>query len=175
MPSTAGGKRKTPRRNETYDTVALKLLANGYAPVPLSGRQPLIKGWQEVFCEQQLTEDEVRSWGVGYRGVVLDGVGVACRAGLSALDIDMDVLAAMERLRAILPWVDSTPACQGRRGPKLFCRTSDGQNRKEWAISSQSTGGVLEVLTWHRQAVVPPTAIPRVRKPMDGVTTVARC
>ena len=163
MPTESGGKRKTPERNEVYDAVALKLRANGYAPVPLSGKQPLIKDWQELFCEQQLTEDGVRSWGVGYRGVVLGGVGVACRAGLVVIDIDMDTPPVMERLRAILPWVDSAPACQGRRGPKLFCRAADGQNRREWAISSQSTGGVLEVLTWHRQAVVPPTVHPETK------------
>jgi len=160
MPAAAGGKRKTPKRNGIYDTVALKLLVNGYVPVPLSGKEPLIKGWQELFCEQKLTEDDVRSRGVGYRGVVLDGVGIACNAGLIVIDIDMNELAVLERLRRILPWVDDAPACQGRRGPKLFCRAADGQNRKEWAISSQSTGGVLEVLTWHRQAVVPPTVHP---------------
>jgi len=41
---------KAPRRNEAYDSAALRLLANGYAPVPLSGKQPLIKDWQRLFA-----------------------------------------------------------------------------------------------------------------------------
>src|SRR6476646_5193217 len=116
------------------------MFANGYAPLPLFSKEPLIKGWTEIFCEQQLSEDDVHFWGIGYRGVVLDGVGVACRSGFTVIDIDLNEQSSLERLRHIIPWVDIAPACKGQRGPKLFCRSVDGLSRKDWAISPQSTG-----------------------------------
>jgi hypothetical protein len=134
--------------------------------VPLSNREPAIKGWTQRFCDERPTEAEVATiWSAGHRGGnSLDGVGVACHGGLVAIDVDSDDPGVVDRIRLIMPEIDAAPACIGRRGFKAFFRSEDGENRRELNIGARSTGGALEVLHWYHQAVIPPTIHPKTRR-----------
>ncbi len=93
----------------------------------------------------------------------MNGVGIATADGLIIIDIDDD--AAVDRVLAIVPQARAAPACIGQRGRKIFVRALDGRNIRERNITGASTAGVLELLSWHRQGVVPPTVHPKTGHP----------
>lgn len=147
--------------NDAYASVAHKLRDNGYSPVPLSDKAVRIKGWPAIFCDRRPSHDEIaQTWSSSRRGPIpLNGVGVANADGLTILDIDDD--DAVERVLAIVPQAADAPACVGQRGRKMFLRAADGMNLRERNVSLAATGGAVEVLSWHRQGVVPPTIHPK--------------
>ena len=140
-----------------YVAVARQLRANGYSPIPLSDKAPTIRAWPGVFCERLPSLQEIeRDWSAGRRGRhEMIGVGVAAAASLVIVDIDDD--AAVVRVLAIVPQACAAPACIGQRGRKIFLRAHDGRNIAERNVTGVATGGAVEVLSWHRLGVVPPT------------------
>lgn len=162
--------------NAAYAGVAAHLRANGYSPVPLSDKRPTIAGWPAIFCERLPSLEEIKQeWSVRRRGAhVMNGVGVATAHGLVIIDVDDD--AAIERVLAIVPQARTAPACVGQRGRKIFVRAADGKNVRERNITGASMGGAVEVLSWHRQGVIPPTLHPKTGLPYiwvdDRVTLI---
>ncbi|MEO1207698.1 MAG: PriCT-2 domain-containing protein [Pseudomonadota bacterium] len=160
------------KRNEAFDQVAHQLLANGYGVTPTSGKRPQWSGWIERFCENILAECPerieayVKTYGVGYRGVRLDGVAAPVRDGLIILDIDctpQEEPALWRELQRIVPQAFSmtTPACIGRPGRlKAFMRLNCEQTElelKALKVPGSMTGNTVELLTHHALAVIPPT------------------
>jgi Bifunctional DNA primase/polymerase, N-terminal/Primase C terminal 2 (PriCT-2) len=156
-----------PSRNAAFDVVASELLANGYSPIPLTGKQPKITGWPKLFCESRPMAADLTKWGVANRGrACFDGIGLACHDGVIFFDIDVDEWQPVYgRLIEMIPGLDRAPVILGRRGAKLIVRASDGQNHQGWNIPLAKTRGVLEVLAWHRQGVIAPTRHPVSKQP----------
>src|SRR5262249_25611026 len=147
-------------------------------PLPLTDKEPRIRGWQRLFCNTSRPSLELikSDHALAYRGgIERNGIGVACYNGLTVVDVDSADPAILERLRRIIPHIDTAPACIGRRGFKAFARAEDGLNHQDWNIAGRATGGIIEVLADHRQAVVPPTVHPNTRAPYrwrDGGCTL---
>lgn len=151
--------RKQPAINEAYASVAERLYANGYSPIPLCGKMPPIKGWTGKFCDARPTLGAVLSkWSLGHRGKLLNGVGIATHAGLIVLDLETDDVLA--ELFKIVPEAERAPACIGRKGRKIFMRSEDGLNHPEWNLSGARTGNRFELLAHGRQGAIPPTKHP---------------
>jgi hypothetical protein len=155
--------------NVAYASVARQLRENGYSPVPLSGKAARIKGWQKIFCERMPSIDEIQAdWSSSRRGgLELNGIGVANAGGLLIIDVDDDL--AVERVLNQVPQARGAPTCIGNRGCKIFLRSADQTNRQEWNLSGSTTDKALEILAWHKQGVVPPTAHPTSGEPYRWV------
>ncbi len=91
-------------RNAAYAAVARWLRANGYSPLPLCDKKPVIAGWPAIFCERLPSLDEIEhEWSLALRGCQeMNGVGVATADGLIIIDIDDD--AAVERAASGEPY-----------------------------------------------------------------------
>ena len=179
---TETGKRRSGAKiNPIFAGNAVQLYDNGYSPLPLTDKEPRVTGWQRLFCNTSRPSlDLITSeHALAYRGgIERNGIGVACYNGLTVVDVDSADPAILERLRRIIPHIDTAPACIGRRGFKAFFRAEDDLNHQDWNIAGRATGGVIEVLAHHRQAVVPPTAHPNTCAPYrwrdDGCTLFNR-
>ncbi len=165
------GPRRDPagERNVAYVGVVRQLRANGFSPIPLADKAPAIKGWPAIFCERLPSMEEIeQEWSSRRRGThVMNGVGVATAHGLVIIDVDED--DAVERVLMVVPQARAAPACVGHRGRKIFLRAADGTNARERNITGASTAGALEVLSWHRQGVIPPTVHPKTGQPYTWV------
>jgi hypothetical protein len=160
-PSSTRG-RKAPSRNAAFEQVASACHANGYSPLPVAGKIPRISKWTDQFCHARPTAEELQAWGRAARGKWrFDGVGIACHAGVTFIDIDVDDWAPIhERLQEIIPELHRCPAIIGKRGMKLVLRSVDGMNHREWNVPLRATSSVLEVLAHGRQGVIPPSIHP---------------
>jgi hypothetical protein len=161
-------RRPGPKINLIYAHNAVQLYDNGYSPLPLTDKEPRIASWQTLFCNTSRPSLEAikSEHSLAYRGgIERNGIGVACYNGLTVVDVDSTEPEIVERLRRIISEINMAPACVGQRGFKAFFRAADGLNHQDWNIASRATGGDLEVLAHHRQAVVPPTVHPNTGAP----------
>lgn len=67
---------------QNYASLGLKLLAQGFEPIPVKGKQPVVPGWQNV----ELTEQQVGYWAANGKGPLNVGI----RTGLLA-PVDIDI------------------------------------------------------------------------------------
>ena len=161
-------RRPGPKINLIYAHNAVQLYDNGYSLLPLTDKQPRIACWQNLFCNMSRPSLEAikSEHSVAYRGgIERNGIGLACYNGLTVVDVDSAEPEIVERLARIISQINTVPACVGQRGFKAFFRAEDGLNHQDWNIASKATGGVIEVLAYHRQAVVPPTVHPNTGAP----------
>jgi RecA-family ATPase len=119
---------QTPQPNKTdVIPLRLKLLANGYRPVPVLGKRPPLNGWQNI-CKTA-AEYEIRRWSRDLHDAVSTGI-----LGGLVIGVDIDVLIPelAERLafkcKEIL---GHTPLRRVGRAPKiLFCYRVEAPIRK---------------------------------------------
>lgn len=113
------------RRLEITD-LRLRLLANGYVPLPSQGKVCPIKGWPRLTVD----EDVIRRWGRQH-GTTTTAIRLA--NGLMVIDSDTDDKAAMDALAE--RWEIEVPALKSSlvrfgKGAKeaWFCRTAEPFN-----------------------------------------------
>lgn len=73
----------------------LQLWRTGYSPLPLTGKRPLINGWQ---TKTEVTEHEITNWRVTHPACTNTG---ALTRRMPTLDIDISVEPAAEALEAL--------------------------------------------------------------------------
>ena len=109
-------------------TLRLRLLANGWAPLPVSspdlvhpklsapGKAPFFTGWNKITPET-LTADTVRAWPQTIQNH--PGTGLAC-GRLAVADIDVLDAAVVRRIKALaFDFLAPTPFLRIGRAPKL--------------------------------------------------------
>jgi Bifunctional DNA primase/polymerase, N-terminal len=162
--STEPKKRPTKaKRNAAFESVALQLYDNGYSPIPLADKEVRIAEWTKQFCQTRPTREDIADeWSVAYRGVPLNGVGIATYGNLIILDIETD--AILSRTRSIIPNLDDAPACIGQKGRKVFLLLVGSQSHSGLNLSGAKTGKQIEVLAHGRQGAIPPTIHPETGK-----------
>jgi hypothetical protein len=104
----------------TYAEVALKLLDNGYEPLPLvpGTKRPCVKEWQQI----SIGEAQVRSWVRTF-----PNAGVGLRTG-NLVGIDIDVLdpdLAHQMGRIVEERIGATPMRVGRWPKQLYLARTD--------------------------------------------------
>lgn len=115
---------------DDYKSYGLKLLKNGYVPLPLKHgeKRPAVKSWSEV----KVTEDKVNSW-----SSQLPGGGVGLRGGeLVALDIDITMSeGVVDELISYCEDNIGTTMIRMGKAPKvaLFYRTDEPFSRTDSA------------------------------------------
>jgi predicted P-loop ATPase len=103
----------------------LRLLANGYPPVPVAGprmkcrtpgKQPVMKDWRRVCASAD--EAEVRRWATAEPGCT--NTGISCES-MACPDIDVPVPELAERIeRAAVAMLGETPLRRVGRAPKVL-------------------------------------------------------
>lgn len=114
--------------NLSATALRLKLLANGWTPLPITapdyqhptvqspGKQPFFKGWQKIGPET-LTADTIRAWQHGISNH--PGTGLICGL-LSVADIDVLDAGLVEKLKALaFKIIGPTPFLRIGKSPKL--------------------------------------------------------
>jgi len=94
--------------------LAMPLLEQGYAPLPVRDKQPVVRGWQH-YCTQPPDEQKVERWRAQFP---LYSVGAACGC-LVALDIDDETEDGAEALQArAFKALGETPLIRIGRAPR---------------------------------------------------------
>jgi Virulence-associated protein E/Primase C terminal 2 (PriCT-2)/Bifunctional DNA primase/polymerase, N-terminal len=104
--------------HDASTTLRLQLRSNGYAPVPVYGKRPLMLGWQER-C-QGADEQEIARWSRSQRECA--STGILC-GKVSGVDIDVLDEALSKRIIAkAIERLGATPLTRIGRAPKtLLC------------------------------------------------------
>lgn len=147
------------------------LIRGGYSPLPIvrGGKAPGIhypmRGWQ-AYCDNVALPNVIRGWSL-IPGI---GVGVACGRGLIAVDIDVEELVGPILAALPFPVVDK----KGRKGLTAFYR-GDTQKIPSRNYSSSQRGGLVDLLSWKRQTVLPPSIHPDTNQPYFWWTDATLC
>jgi virulence-associated protein E/primase-like protein/bifunctional DNA primase/polymerase-like protein len=106
------------RTHDASTTLRLQLRSNGYAPVPVNGKRPLMLGWQDR-C-QGADEQEIARWSRSQRECA--STGILC-GKVSGVDIDVLDEALSKRIIAkAIERLGPTPLTRIGRAPKtLLC------------------------------------------------------
>jgi len=124
--------REELRARAEATTLRLKLLANGYTPLPNKNKKPGLCAWGKVA----VTEAEIQRWGRS-RGLLATGIRV--ENGLVVIDIDVDDEALVSRIcNALMDIVrvlgdETTPWLERSSGGfkiALYVRTEEPFKRK---------------------------------------------
>lgn len=154
-----------------YASAGPKLVSMGYAAIPImpgakmpgvyaSGQWFLQRGWNQ-FCSELPPSFQVGLWSKWPDA----GLGVACGNGLIVIDIDRDG-AIKDDILAVLP--PANVAKRGRKGVSLFYRgNTDRIRSRNFKIDKQ---GVVDLLAWGKQTVLPPTVHPDTHEPYYWLT-----
>jgi hypothetical protein len=122
---SAGNMRTDAGRRDTVTPLRLRLRANGYSPVPVSGpdmrinsagKRPVMKGWRQVCLGAD--EDKVRRWTTDEPGCT--NTGILCDH-LAAVDIDVPVLGLAEQIEVLaIAKLGATRLRRIGRAPKVL-------------------------------------------------------
>jgi hypothetical protein len=110
--------------NQIFSDNAVQLYDNDYIPLPLTDKEPLIRGWQRLFCNTSRPSLELikSDHALAYRGgIERNGIGVACYNGLTVVDLDSADPASLERLLSPTP----LRASSGRSPCRLLLASHD--------------------------------------------------
>jgi hypothetical protein len=99
---------------ETYATLGPRLLAAGFEPIPVAGKRPVTKGWEDVV----LHPDQVEYWASNGKG----HLNVGLRTGaVAAVDIDFyDGEVANRVAQAFVLRFGDAPCRIGREPKRLY-------------------------------------------------------
>lgn len=78
-----------------FETDRLKLLYAGFSPIPLIGKQPVLKTWQK---HNGVSELEIASWSKRYPLATNTGILTALAPALDVDILDAEAAAAIEAL-----------------------------------------------------------------------------
>lgn len=143
-----------------FATEAPRYWARGLSVIPVSGKRPVLEGWNQWALDLPDVETQnewlTRFGGSGY------GIGLVCGrvSGLCAIDIDSEderVVAAIEQALPFSPWHRV-----GRRGKIMVYKYGDSRN---FSIKDADGKSIVDVLSLKKQFVLPPSIHPDTGRP----------
>lgn len=151
-----------------YIEKALDLVKRGYTVIPLSGKAPMITGWQNL---RHLTPAHVYDWD---RGNLWRNIGmVTGAASNNTVVIDFDGLAGYELFKAAFPELVNTMTVATGSGNGMHCYyKSDLLPDSKALLDIPVDGGELiniEFKSDGKQVVIPPSIHPDTQKPYSVV------
>lgn len=134
----------------------------GYNVLPLSGKAPIVHGWQEWGRKKQ-PQFIIDSWISAYKNHNI-GLPLGEASGIIALDFDYDVDGLHKKIEAIAGY--SGVKKKGAKGFTSFYYYNGERNRK-WR---KNDIGVVELLCCGNQTVLPPSVHPDADIPYIWIT-----
>lgn len=178
-----------PRKSTPYNSIAPRLVAMGYAAVPIlpgskvpgarhGGQWVAESGWQR-FCHRLPTKHELAAWATWPDAGVCVVLGFG---GVIAVDIDTDDPELTEAIMSVLP-----PSPVGKRGAKGATYFYRANVYREDPDTGEVSGVVksrpfnlvrhgkkderiLDLLSLGRQTVCPPTVHPDTKRQYEWIT-----
>ncbi len=159
--------RSSSAKGKPFGDTAREFQENGYAPIPLNGKQPLVTQWQSYSASNSRPSDStLRSWIRNFSGanigLVLGGL-IDDAHRLAVIDIDDERFVGM--LTAILG--DDLVVKKGKKGASAFVRAH--AELKTSRLTSPTLGHVVDFLSNKSQTVVPPSIHPETKQPYTWV------
>lgn len=149
--------------NNPYAARAIELAAKGFTPIPLTGKKPLIEGWQKL---RGMTPEQINAWeAAGY----WKNIGMVCGAASNNIVvIDFDGLAGYELFKARWPISAQTMtiATGSGRGMHVYFRVQLLPTSQK-VMDIPLEGGELvniEFKSDGTQVVIPPSVHPETGK-----------
>lgn len=134
---------------------ALKMAGNGLVPIPLRGKVPQVKGWQQL---RDVTEPLVRAW---YADGLLQNVGLLCgEASGNVVVLDFDGKDGYHAFCEKFPALADTYTVETGSGDGMHVYVKVTTLPASTGTIEVPGGGKLEVKANGRQVVVPPSIHP---------------
>lgn len=131
-----------------FEAWAQRYFEAGIPVIPLNGKVPLVRGWQE-WSRREQTQDELDDLIARYP---MANIGAVLGMWASAIDIDTDSLDILSKLP------DSPYQRKGKKGVVILCAPNPHP-------SQAPDGYPVEYLNHGRQIVLPPSIHPETGEP----------
>jgi hypothetical protein len=136
----------------TPTDIRLQLLDNGWSPIPVRGKVPVIREW-ERFCRSYPSDDDVEAWERNHRRAGNTGIALGRQV---CIDIDVgsdEVLARQIRAEAVACF-GSTPFVRVGRAPKVaLVYRADGPIASRNFKAASGNGDGIDILSDGKQFV----------------------
>lgn len=118
----------------------MKLLEQGYSPIPNYDKTTFLKGWPSVEVTPELVDEWSRRHGRWL------ATGLRIERGLVAVDLDVDDAAMVEQLADLM--MDAAPVLEAQDVPWL--ERSSGRAKVAWFFRTDELFGRLHTRRWLR-------------------------
>jgi hypothetical protein len=140
-----------------FEGYAPEYRALGLSVIPVSGKRPLVAGWQH-YCEAPASDEVFQAWRRDFSGANI-GLCLGKASGLMGFDLDTDDLAITALVERLLP--PTLLRKRGKKGCTYFYRYSSQRSRVLKVAGVQ----VADILVMGRQSVLPPSIHPDTNEP----------
>lgn len=134
--------------------------ANGLPAMPVlpKSKSAFIKNWQSL-SERMVTPEEQTAWLKNYPNYNI-GLPLGQQSGIVVLDIDTEDDILINLIKSLVP---QSPWCRiGKKGAVMAYRYN---GESSFQIKSSDKGVICEVLSSHKQVILPPSIHPDTLQP----------